>query len=137
MIGRAAATFLLVVAVSACGRGGDDETSAGTDASVSTVATTTTAVPATPAPPAEVLYVVQAGDSLSAIASRFGVSVDEIANANAIEDVNRLAVGRELVIPPSTSTTAAGTAGAGSSTTLAGGTATTVPQGAPSTTATG
>ena len=137
MIGRAAATFLLVVAVSACGRGGDDETSAGTDASVSTVATTTTAVPPTPAPPAEVLYVVQAGDSLSAIASRFGVSVDEIANANAIEDVNRLAVGRELVIPPSTSTTTTATSGAGSSTTLAAGSATTLAGEGESTTTTG
>jgi LysM repeat protein len=45
-------------------------------------------------------YVVQAGDSLSTIAARFSVTVDEIAEANGITDVDSITAGDELVIPP-------------------------------------
>jgi len=47
-------------------------------------------------------YAVQAGDTLGQIASRYGVGVDQIAQANSLVDVNVLAVGQSLNIPPPT-----------------------------------
>lgn len=44
-------------------------------------------------------YVVQAGDSLSKIASRHGVTVSALSAANNITDPNLIRVGQELVIP--------------------------------------
>jgi LysM repeat protein len=94
---------LLVVVLAGCGRGDDPVADATTTtAAPTTVATTITTTP----PPEDVIYVVQSGDSLSTIAQRFGVSVDEIAQANGITDVNAIMAGQELVIPPSTTTTA-------------------------------
>jgi lipoprotein NlpD len=45
------------------------------------------------------VYVVQRGDTLWAIAQSHGVAVEEIARANGIEDVHRLAIGTRLRIP--------------------------------------
>lgn len=45
------------------------------------------------------IYVVQPGDSLSSIASRFNVSLDELMAANGIADANQLTAGQQLVIP--------------------------------------
>ena len=45
------------------------------------------------------IYVVQAGDTLTGIARRFGTSVVALAELNGIEDASRLFVGMELVIP--------------------------------------
>ncbi len=44
-------------------------------------------------------YTVAAGDTLGAIAARFGVTVDALASANAIDDPNRIRVGQVLFIP--------------------------------------
>ena len=44
-------------------------------------------------------YTIQAGDTLSAVAEQFNVSVEEIMEANGIEDPTRLEVGQVLVIP--------------------------------------
>lgn len=44
-------------------------------------------------------YLVEDGDSLWAIAQRFGVSVDELAKANDLSDSSQLRVGDELKIP--------------------------------------
>lgn len=44
-------------------------------------------------------YIVKAGDSLSAIAARFGTTVAALAALNNIRDVNRLTVGQVLRIP--------------------------------------
>lgn len=55
------------------------------------------------APPAlaqdDGVYVVAPGDTLGAIATRFGVSLDTLVAANGIADPNRLAVGQQLLIP--------------------------------------
>lgn len=45
------------------------------------------------------VYVVQAGDALAAIALRYGVTVDAIVQANGIVDRDRIEVGQELRIP--------------------------------------
>jgi LasA protease len=51
-----------------------------------------------PSPPPQV-YVVQAGDTLSGIASRFGCEIDALARANGITNPNALQVGQKLSIP--------------------------------------
>lgn len=47
------------------------------------------------------VYIVQPGDTLSSISAATGVSVDKIAQANSLVDVNRIYKGSALVIPPS------------------------------------
>lgn len=47
----------------------------------------------------QTLYTVQEGDSLLAIAQRFGVSVDALMAANNISNADLLRVGDELIIP--------------------------------------
>ena len=66
---------------------------------------TATAIPPTPTPvpptptPTPVIYVVQAGDTLSEIAKEFGVTVEALQEVNAISDPTRLQIDQELVIP--------------------------------------
>ena len=51
--------------------------------------------------PGEVLFhPVEPGDSASALASFYGVTIDEIIAANGLADENQLVVGQELAIPP-------------------------------------
>lgn len=47
------------------------------------------------------VYIVQPGDTLSSISALTGVSVDKIAQANSLVDVNRIYKESALVIPPS------------------------------------
>lgn len=44
-------------------------------------------------------YLVEAGDTLGIISEEFGVSIEEIAEANEIENIDLLEVGQELFIP--------------------------------------
>jgi LysM repeat protein len=60
--------------------------------------TPTAALPS-PTPTAVVVYVVKAGDSLSAIALSFGVPTEALAEANGIDDPNLIRAGQELIIP--------------------------------------
>jgi LysM repeat protein len=50
--------------------------------------------------PSEIHHTVVAGDTLGRIASRYGVTVREIAERNGIQNVDRIRVGTVLVIPP-------------------------------------
>ncbi len=62
----------------------------------------------TPAPPsptagpvgAPTTYKIQPGDSLSSIAQKFGITVDDIVKANNIENANEIYAGQEIIIPP-------------------------------------
>lgn len=45
------------------------------------------------------IYIVQPGDSLSSIASRFSVDMNELMEANGIVNANQLTVGQQLIIP--------------------------------------
>ena len=45
------------------------------------------------------VYIVQAGDSLSIIAGKFNVSMEELMQANGISDPNQIQAGQELIIP--------------------------------------
>ena len=60
-----------------------------------------TAVPVEePAPlPENGIHVVKAGDTLFKLALLYGVSVDEIAAANGLTDVDTLEIGQEIKIP--------------------------------------
>jgi LysM repeat protein len=49
--------------------------------------------------PAPQVYVVKAGDTLSAIAARFDCMVDDLVRANQITNPNALQVGQKLTIP--------------------------------------
>lgn len=44
-------------------------------------------------------YIVQQGDTLSSIALRFGVSADDLQNANGLSDPNAIQIGQRLIIP--------------------------------------
>ncbi len=61
----------------------------------------TTTVPGggTRGEPRRARYTVQPGDSLSSIATRFGVTQEALMTANRIDDPNRLEAGTELRIP--------------------------------------
>lgn len=67
---------------------------------------TFTPVPATPsdtptptATPTPIIYVIKKGDTLIPIARQFGVTVNELQEANGITDPRRLYIGQELIIP--------------------------------------
>ncbi len=63
-----------------------------------TAALAPAAAAAPPTQTAEV-YVVQAGDTLSSIAWRFGVTVDDMLAANGLTDADLILVDQQLVIP--------------------------------------
>lgn len=74
--------------------------------------------PAAPAGDAET-YVVQAGDTLSGIATRLGVTVAELMDANGLDNADYVFSGQRLIVPgtgggaptPTVQTTALGTTG--------------------------
>ena len=71
-------------------------------APATTTASATTAAPATNAG-GRVTHTVKAGEKLSTIAKKYGVTVGELATANNISDPSKIRAGQELVIPnPST-----------------------------------
>mgnify|MGYP003681883286 CR=1 FL=1 len=68
---------------------------------------TFTPVPATPSDtptptvtPTPIIYVIKKGDTLLPIARQFGVTVQDIQEANGITDPRRLRIGQEIMIPP-------------------------------------
>lgn len=48
---------------------------------------------------AENVYVIKAGDSLSKIAVKHGVNVQELAELNQIADPNKIRIGQKLILP--------------------------------------
>jgi LysM repeat protein len=65
---------------------------------------TATAAPLTAAPAADTtIHKIRRGETLSEIASRYNVTVQEIVQANGLEDPNRIVTGQSLVIPGSDS----------------------------------
>ena len=99
------AIVLAFVLGRATGGGGGGDNTAGANVAV-TGSTTTTTLPPT-------YHVVKKGETLASIASQYGVTVNEIAIANNIGNINLVYVGLRLKIPaPSqalTSTTLAPT----------------------------
>lgn len=58
-----------------------------------------TPVPRAAARSAMTAYTVQAGETLSQVARRFGVTADAIASANGLDDANRIVVGMVVKVP--------------------------------------
>ncbi len=53
-----------------------------------------------PVPGEGQVHTVQAGETLFAIAQKYGVTVQAIVSANSLSNPNRLDVGQQLIIPP-------------------------------------
>ena len=53
----------------------------------------------TPESAGEASYVVQPGDTLAEIAQQFNVTIEDLALANAIDDLDHIEAGQVLVIP--------------------------------------
>ena len=49
--------------------------------------------------PENPVYIIQSGDTLGLIALRFGISIDDLINANEITNPNAITVGMNLIIP--------------------------------------
>lgn len=88
-------------AAAACG---DDSASSDTLPSMITTTTTTTIPPTTTTIVS--LYEVQSGDSLSAIAEKFGVDQAALMMVNGITDPDHIEAGSVLTIPPPTTAAA-------------------------------
>ena len=76
---------------------------AGQEIRILTCTTDATAVenPGVEREPGEaVLYFIESGDTLSAIANRYSVSTDALIDANSDIDTTTLRIGQELVVPP-------------------------------------
>lgn len=63
------------------------------------ISPTETTTPASTPATMPMIYIVQAGDSLSAIAREFGRPMEAIAEANNISDPDLIRVGQKLIIP--------------------------------------
>ena len=104
-----------VALLASCGRNAPEEGATTLEASISpssTVAVITTLPPTTAPPPTTTPeYIIQQGDSLSIIAQRFGVTTEELANFNGIEDADSIKIGQKLTIPPTTAATTTTAAG--------------------------
>ena len=91
---------LVALLVAGCGGGGSPTpTPARPEVLVVVTATPGTPVPRSPTPVEGRRYVVREGDSLSAIATRYGVDEAALQRANGITDPDSLFAGQELVIP--------------------------------------
>ncbi|UCG23137.1 MAG: LysM peptidoglycan-binding domain-containing protein [Chloroflexota bacterium] len=53
----------------------------------------------TPGADGQATYVVQPGDTLAGIALRYNVAIDDLAQANDIDDLDHIEAGQVLVIP--------------------------------------
>lgn len=60
-------------------------------------------------PQEDVIYTVVAGDTLGSIATQYGITVEEIAEANNLSNIHTLDVGQQLLIPLGGGDTAADT----------------------------
>ena len=77
--------------------GGESGTDDGTAAGGESSDTSSGSEPAQPTAPSE--YIVQPGDTMFTIASRYNISVEALAAANNITNVNSLSIGDTLTIP--------------------------------------
>ena len=82
------------------GIGGDDNNGVGARPSPSAAIATPTPEPTVPPAPTPQVYVVAKGDTMSKIAKRFGVTVEQIMAANPqVKNPDKIKIGDELTIP--------------------------------------
>ena len=99
-----AALVAAAVAVYLVGFSGRSDTGSGSDATTSTKQpgkrTATTKRPVSTTPAAARTYTVQAGDVLSSIAQKTGVTVEQLQQLNPTVDAQSLSVGQKLKLAP-------------------------------------
>ena len=97
----AAVALFFAPALLGIGGGGDKGTTATPSPSSSQGVASPSTVPATPSAPTSDVYVVKAGDTMSKIAARFDLTLEELCDANkdTIEDCDKIAIGDEVTIP--------------------------------------
>ena len=62
----------------------------------------------------DTVYTVQKGDTLSAIAARYGTTYQKLAEYNGIADPNKISVGQKIKIPAGSSSSSTGSSSSGS-----------------------
>src|SRR3954464_2057304 len=70
-----------------------------TGAVLALVATGQAGLSGRPSAPTTTSYTLQWGDTLSKVATKFGVSVDQLAAANGIANIHKVIAGTKLTIP--------------------------------------
>jgi hypothetical protein len=109
-LGIAALALFMLPALLGIGGGGKPSGSASPSAPVATPSAEVTPVPA----PTAQVYVIKQKDTLSKVANRYGITLDELLAANPeIKDPNKISIGQQIIIPlpagegasPSASTT--------------------------------
>ena len=96
----AAVGLFFLPALLGVGGGGGGQESASPSASASADVASPSVAPSEPAAPSQQVYVIKSGDTLSKVATEFGVTLEEILAANpTIENADRIAIGDEIVIP--------------------------------------
>jgi nucleoid-associated protein YgaU len=105
----AALALFMLPALLGIGSGGPSE-SRGPSQPVSTPSATPTPV----AVPTAEIYVIKTGDTLSKVAKRFGVTLEQILAANPdIKNADKIALGQQIIIPtPAAEATPAASASA-------------------------
>jgi LysM repeat protein len=83
------------------GIGGDDDGASPSPSIAASPSPTATASPSPSPSPTPLVYVVQSGDTLSEIAARFNVSLDDLiaANQETVPNPDDIRVGDQLIIP--------------------------------------
>jgi len=96
----AAVGLFFLPALLGIGGGGDGETGTASPSTSQSVASTSPESSVSAAPSAQV-YVIKAGDTLSKVAKRFGLTLEELlaANKDTIANPDKIAIGDEIVIP--------------------------------------
>jgi LysM repeat protein len=80
--------------------GGDEENGASAGPSTSQAAPSVSIEPTAPPEPSAEIHVVKSGDTISGIATQFGLTPDELLAANPqITDPDKIAIGDEINIP--------------------------------------
>jgi len=92
--------LILLLCTAACGGGAEPTivplaTPTLALTAIATAAPTSSAI----AEPETIVYIVKPGDTLGAIADKFGTTVEAIVEANDIKDPHFIKDGQELVIP--------------------------------------
>jgi LysM repeat protein len=95
-LGIAALALFMLPALLGIGGGGKPAGSASPSAPV---ATASAEITPEPAPTAQV-YVIKQKDTLSKVASRYGITLDELLAANPdIKNPNKISIGQQIIIP--------------------------------------
>ncbi len=89
----AGVTVVILAFVVGRATGGNEESTADKASTVASRSTTTTTAAATK-------HTVERGETLFSIASKYGVTAQQLAEANGITNLNRVLVGQVLSIPP-------------------------------------